>query len=63
MNGWIAHLTLCHPLDPDPGAWAGLVAWARHADTGGLASIVHEAELLVFDGGPERRLGRFPLTG
>jgi CubicO group peptidase (beta-lactamase class C family) len=54
-DGWIAHLSLAYPADPEPARWAELVAWARGVDVGDLSCTVATAELLVFDGGPERR--------
>jgi 2'-5' RNA ligase len=62
-NAWIPHLSLAYPDEPDPARWAELVAWARGVDTGELACLAVEAELIVFDGGPQRRLGRFELGG
>ncbi|HEX6845235.1 MAG TPA: serine hydrolase [Actinomycetota bacterium] len=60
---WIPHLSLAYPRATDPGRWAELGAWARHADTGRVTSTAHEAELLVFDGGPQRLVRRFRLEG
>jgi CubicO group peptidase (beta-lactamase class C family) len=54
-DGWIAHLSLAYPVEPEPARWAELVAWARGVDVGDLSCTVATAELLVFDGGPERR--------
>ena len=61
--GWIAHLTLAYPDAVDAARWAEMIAWARGVDTEGAESLVMEAELIVFDGGSERRLGRFLLGG
>lgn len=60
---WIAHLSLAYPDDPDPARWAEVAAWARVVDTGDLTCRIDEAELIAFDGGPERRLGRYVLDG
>lgn len=60
VTAWVPHLSLVYPLETvDPARWAELLAWLRHVDTGGVAAVALEAELVVFDGGPQRRLGRF----
>ena len=62
-DGWRAHLSLCYPREHPPAAvWEPLRTWLAHQDTGGVASVAHEAELVIFGDGRERRLGRFPFT-
>jgi CubicO group peptidase (beta-lactamase class C family) len=62
-DGWRAHLSLCYPRERPPAAvWEPLRTWLTHQDTGGVSSVAHEAELLLFGDGRERRLGRFPFT-
>jgi CubicO group peptidase (beta-lactamase class C family) len=61
---WKGHLSLCYlRARPEPPVWEPLLAWLRHHDPGGAASIASEAELVAFGDGVERRLGRFPLGG
>ena len=61
-DGWRAHLSLCYPRERPPAAiWEPLRTWLQHQDTGAVSSVAHEAELLVFGDGRERRLGRFPF--
>jgi hypothetical protein len=61
-DGWRAHLSLCYPRERPPAAiWEPLRTWLQHQDTGAVSSVAHEAELLVFSDGRERRLGRFPF--
>jgi CubicO group peptidase (beta-lactamase class C family) len=62
-DGWRAHLSLCYPRARPPAAvWEPLRTWMQHQETAGVSSLAHEAELLVFGDGVERRLGRFPFT-
>jgi hypothetical protein len=58
-DAWVPHLSLVYPDDPDPARWAEVAAWAQGVDTGDLTCPVDEAELIAFDGGAERRLGRY----
>ncbi len=62
-EGWIPHLSLAYPDDVEPARRAVVIAWARALGTHGVSSVALQAELLVFDGGPERRLGTFRLGG
>jgi serine-type D-Ala-D-Ala carboxypeptidase/endopeptidase len=63
-GAWKGHLSLCYlRARPEPPVWEPLLAWLRHHDAGGAASIAHEAELVAFGHGVERRLGRFSLKG
>jgi hypothetical protein len=59
---WIPHLSLVYPRGVDRSRWDELGAWARGVDAGGLACVVLEAELVAYDGGPERRLGTFTFS-
>jgi len=62
-DGWRAHLSLCYPREHPPAAvWEPLRTWLAHQDTGPVASVAHDAELVIFGDGRERRLGRFPFT-
>ncbi|MGZ8630218.1 MAG: serine hydrolase [Actinomycetota bacterium] len=63
VEGWIPHLSLAYPHDVEPARWAELGAWTRGVQVGGAMSVALEAELVVYDGGAERRLGVFPLGG
>ena len=60
-DGWIAHLSLVYATEVDPARWSELVAWMRGVDTRAVQSTAFEVEVIGFDGGPERRLGRFPF--
>ena len=63
-DGWKGHLSLCYlRAKPDAAIWEPLLAWLEHHDTGGATSTAHEAELVAFGDGVERRLGRFRLLG
>jgi CubicO group peptidase (beta-lactamase class C family) len=64
VSGWIPHCSLAYPkADPDAALWAALRAWLRGVVVDTAACTSGEAELLVFDGGPGRVLGRFPFGG
>ncbi|HET9309976.1 MAG TPA: serine hydrolase [Actinomycetota bacterium] len=56
---WIPHLSLAYPRGVDRARWEELGAWARGVDAGAIECVALEAELIAYDGGPERRLGRF----
>lgn len=62
VDGWIAHLSLVYPREVDPGRWAEVVTWLRGVTTA-ASCIVATADLVVFEGGPERIAGRWPLAG
>jgi hypothetical protein len=62
-EAWIPHLSLAYPDDPGPTRWDEIAAWARGVDTGDLGCVVAEAEVVAFDGGPQRRVGRYVLGG
>jgi hypothetical protein len=61
-DDWIPHLSLVYPRGVDRARWHELGAWARGVDTGGLGCVTLEAELVAYDGGPERRLGTFTFS-
>ena len=56
---WIPHLSLAYPRGVDRARWDELGAWARGVDAGGIGCVALEAELVAYDGGPERSLGTF----
>ncbi|MGE5226850.1 MAG: serine hydrolase domain-containing protein [Planctomycetaceae bacterium] len=57
---WIFHLSLAYAEAVDDALWAEIVAWASRTTVD--ASCACECvDLLAYDGGPERVLGRFPL--
>jgi CubicO group peptidase (beta-lactamase class C family) len=56
---WIPHLSLAYPRGVDRARWAELGAWARGVDAGAIGCAALEAELVAYDGGPERRLGTY----
>ena len=63
IDEWIPHLSLAYPRDVDASRWAELVTWASGVRMGQVACLVATAELVAYDGGPERRLGTFSLSG
>jgi CubicO group peptidase (beta-lactamase class C family) len=60
-DGWIPHCSLAYVEEPAPAGRDAVAAWMGHVDVGGAACTVRVADLVIFDGGPERRLGRFVL--
>jgi len=56
---WIPHLSFAYPREVDRVRWAELEAWARGVDAGAIGCVAIEAELVAYDGGPERRLETF----
>jgi CubicO group peptidase (beta-lactamase class C family)/2'-5' RNA ligase len=62
-DGWIFHLSLAYPVGLDDRRWRELTAWLRDQEVPGDESMVHAADLLMYDGGPERWIGRYPLRG
>ena len=63
IDEWIPHLSLAYPRDVDPSRWAELVTWASGVRMGEVACLAATAELIAYDGGPERCLGSFRLAG
>lgn len=57
---WIFHLSVVYY---DGERWPEVEAAARSITVPSASCVVHEVELVGFDGGPERLLGRFPLLG
>jgi len=63
LDAWIAHLSLAYPSGAVPAAtWGVVEAWMATVEDRPACVAAH-AELLVFDGGPGRRVGRWPLAG
>ena len=63
LDAWIAHLSLAYPPATVPAAtWGVVEAWMATVEDRPACVAAH-AELLVFDGGPARRVGRWPLAG
>jgi CubicO group peptidase (beta-lactamase class C family) len=62
VDGWIAHLSLAYPEPPEPARWAELAIWMRHVVTD-ASSTASTVDLVSYDGGPERRAGRWTLSG
>ncbi len=62
-SDWIPHLSLAYPRDVDLALRAALELWVRSADVGASTCAALEAELVAFDGRPERVLGTFRLNG
>jgi len=59
---WIFHMTLATCPDLPSAAWQEACEFAEGLDpTAGVASTVHEAEIVVFDGGAERSGGIVPF--
>ena len=63
VEAWIPHLSLAYPDEVDDARWAELSAWASWVSVGDVSCVSTIAELVAYDGGPERRLGAFPLGG
>jgi len=62
-DDWVFHLSLAYPDDMPDDDWHSLARWVRSLDAGEASCVVTEAELLRYDGGPERTLDRFPFSG
>jgi hypothetical protein len=60
VEGWVFHLSLVHY---DADRWSSLNAAVRELELPAVSCVAGEVELVGFDGGPERLLGRFPLLG
>jgi CubicO group peptidase (beta-lactamase class C family)/2'-5' RNA ligase len=58
-DDWIPHLSFVYPRGVESARWEELAAWARGVDVGAIGCTALEAELVAYDGGPERRLGTF----
>ena len=61
-EAWRPHLSLCYPDAPPPAVWEPLRTWTTYVDTGSVASVGFEAEVVAYGDGTERRLGRFPFS-
>jgi CubicO group peptidase (beta-lactamase class C family)/2'-5' RNA ligase len=59
---WIFHLSLAYAQTVEDALWAEIVAWARR-QTVDASCRCDRVDVLAYDGGPERTLGRFPLAG
>ena len=57
---WIFHLSLVYY---EGERWSEVEAAVRAVEVPRASCVVEEAELVGFDGGPERLLGRLPLLG
>jgi len=62
-DAWIFHLSLAYPSAVPADRWSALGDWIRGIDPGGASSVVKAADLLWFDGGPERWIGRYAFDG
>jgi CubicO group peptidase (beta-lactamase class C family) len=62
-DGWIFHLSLAYPDDTDEARWRELTAWLREQHAEGAEATADAADLLLFDGGPERWIGRYRFGG
>jgi CubicO group peptidase (beta-lactamase class C family) len=62
VDGWKAHCSLAYPERTDPARWADVAAWAANTPAD-VSCTVAAAELVAYDGGPERRAGRWTLAG
>jgi 2'-5' RNA ligase len=60
LQDWIFHLSLVYY---DGDRWPDLEAAVRAITVPAASCVVREAELVGFEGGPERLLGRFPFIG
>jgi 2'-5' RNA ligase len=58
---WIFHLSLAYAETVEDAIWAEIEAWARRM-TSDATCVCDRVDLLAYDGGPERALGRFPLA-
>ncbi len=63
VEDWVFHLSLAYGDWLEATAWDALDAWARRIPVERVMGTCLEAELLAFDGGPERLIRRFPLAG
>ncbi len=62
-DDWVFHLSLVYPDGVDTERWARMLDRLRKQDASGWHDTVSVADLLAFDGGPERWIGRYPLMG
>ncbi|HYJ59933.1 MAG TPA: serine hydrolase [Actinomycetota bacterium] len=62
LDAWIAHLSLAYPGGVPAATWAVVEAWMGTV-TDRPSSVAGHVELVVFDGGPGRRVGRWALGG
>lgn len=60
VEDWVFHLSLVYY---DDDRWSSLDAAVRDLQPPAVSCVAGEVELVGFDGGPERLLGRFPLLG
>ena len=60
LPDWIFHLSLVYY---EGQRWPEVEAAVRAVAVPRASCVAEEAELVGFDGGPERLLGRFPLLG
>lgn len=60
---WVFHLSLAYPRDVPAARWEELAAWLRGLPVEDATCLVEAVDLVAFDGGPERWLGRFRLEG
>lgn len=58
---WILHLSLAYFGDMDGAAWDPYARRVRALDAGSTECPAAEADLLRYDGGPERTVAVFPL--
>jgi len=60
---WTSHLSVAYCGAISPAKWEGLMQLASAIEVPRERWTVPEAELVAFEGGPERLVRRFPLTG
>ncbi|MGZ4149170.1 MAG: serine hydrolase domain-containing protein [Actinomycetota bacterium] len=59
---WIFHLSLAYAETVEDSLWDEIVAWTRRVPADATC-VCDRVDLLGYDGGAERVLGRFPLSG
>jgi len=60
---WILHLSLAYPREIPGDRWEELAAWLRGLPSEEVTCLVEAVDLVAFDGGPERWIGRHRLEG
>ena len=63
LQAWIPHLSLAYVRAFPASGREEFHAWLTATDTGDVACVVREAELVAYDSMGEQRLGVFPLDG
>jgi CubicO group peptidase (beta-lactamase class C family) len=61
VEEWVPHLSLAYPRELEPARRNELSTWVRDAEVEAVACSALGAELVAYDGGPERRVAVLPF--